>query len=107
MGIPSCKKAIAAGAAGVKAKIESVKGQSAMAWFLQILVAAQFLMILYVNYTKAYGLFDYDSAPALFGEETVTLEQVAVPEGEQIEFRIRKSRDAIITVKQFTFERVR
>lgn len=64
MGIPSCKKAIAAGAAGVKAKIESVKGQSAMAWFLQILVAAQFLMILYVNYTKAYGLFDFDSALA-------------------------------------------
>lgn len=49
---------------GVKARIESVKGQSGMAWFLQILVAAQFLMIFYVNYTKAYGLFDYDSALA-------------------------------------------
>ena len=62
MGIPSCKKAIAAGAARAKAKIESVKGQSGMAWFLQILFVVQILMILYVNYTKAYGLFDYDSA---------------------------------------------
>jgi len=62
MGIPSCKKAIAAGAARAKAKVESVKGQSSMAWFLQILFVVQILMILYVNYTKAYGLFDYDSA---------------------------------------------
>lgn len=50
---------------GVKAKIESVKGQSGMAWFLQILFALQILMIVYVNYTKAYGLFDFDSALAL------------------------------------------
>lgn len=64
MGTQSCKKVIAAGRDKVKLKAASMKGQSGMAWFLQILVTAQFLLILYVNYAKAYHLFDIDSALA-------------------------------------------
>lgn len=74
--------------------------------------------------TLSYGIFQEGSQPSrlevivdndimaagtdlLSGQETVTLKQVEVPEGERIEFRIWKPKDAIITVRQFTFRRVR